>query len=283
MKILLISPIGFCSGVRRSINLALEIKKEKEEVYTLGALVHNPKVIEELVLKNIKIWNSEDKPRNRVLLIRAHGLPREEVEEYKNLGNEIFDATCPLVKRVQILSEFLAKNGYNTIIIGEENHPEVKGILSYTNGKGLVIQRIEDLKKLKSFPKVGIVSQTTQNWKDVKKIIDKILDEAKEIRVFNTICPEVEERQRKLEYFSKELDIILVLGGKNSANTKSLFQIANKYTRAYQIEKIQELEKDWFNKEDKVGLVSGTSTPNTFIRDVIKGLKEWFPLEISYV
>lgn len=283
MKILLISPIGFCSGVRRSINLALEIKKGKEEVYTLGALVHNPKVIEELVLKNIKIWNSEDKPRNRVLLIRAHGLPREEVEEYKNLGNEIFDATCPLVKRVQILSEFLAKNGYNIIIIGEENHPEVKGILSYTRGKGLVIQRIEDLKKLKSFPKVGIVSQTTQNWEDVKKIIDKILDEAKEIRVFNTICPEVEERQRKLEYFSKELDIILVLGGKNSANTKSLFQIANKYTRAYQVEKIQELEKDWFNKEDKVGLVSGTSTPNTFIRDVIKGLKEWFPLEISYV
>ncbi len=283
MKILLISPIGFCSGVRRSINLALKIKKEKEEVYTLGALVHNPKVIEELALKNIKIWNSEDKPRNKVLLIRAHGLPREEVEEYKNLKNEIFDATCPLVKRVQILSEFLAKNGYKVIIIGEENHPEVRGILSYTNGKGLVIQRIEDLKKLRNFPKIGIVSQTTQNWEDVKRIIDKILDKAKEIRIFNTICPEVEERQRKLEHFSKELDIILVLGGKNSANTKSLFQIANKYTRAYQVEKIQELEKDWFNEEDKVGLVSGTSTPNTFIGDIIKRLKEWFPLEISCV
>ncbi|MCX7845532.1 MAG: 4-hydroxy-3-methylbut-2-enyl diphosphate reductase [Dictyoglomaceae bacterium] len=283
MKIFLIYPIGFCSGVRRSINLAVNIKKRKEEVYTLGALVHNPKVIEELSLKNIKIWNSEEKPKNKVLLIRAHGLPKEEVEEYKKLGNEIFDATCPLVKKVQILSQFLTKNGYKVIIIGDENHPEIKGILSYTNGKGIVIQNIKDLEKIKDFSKIGIVSQTTQNLEEVKKIIDKILDKGKEIRIFNTICPEVEERQKKLEYFSKELDIILVLGGKNSANTKRLFQIAKKYTRAYHIENIEELEKSWLKEEDKVGIISGTSTPDFFIDNLMKRLREWFPLEISYI
>lgn len=283
MKTLLITPIGFCSGVKRSINLAEKIKKEKEEVFTLGALVHNPRVIEELALRNIKMWNSEEKPRNKVLLIRAHGLPREEIEEYKILGNEIFDATCPLVKKVQILSEFLVKNGYRVIILGEENHPEVKGILSYTNGRGFVVQKSEDLENIEDFPKIGIVFQTTQNWKEVKKLIDKILDKGKEIRIFNTICPEVEERQKKLENISKELDIILVLGGKNSANTKRLFQIAKNYTKAYQIENIDELDKNWFEEEDKVGIISGTSTPDSFIDDVLKRLKEWFPLEICYI
>ncbi|MEN2984228.1 MAG: 4-hydroxy-3-methylbut-2-enyl diphosphate reductase [Dictyoglomaceae bacterium] len=283
MKIFLITPIGFCSGVRKSIDLAMRIRIEKEEVFTLGTLVHNPKVIEELAFKNIKLWNSKEKPRNKVLIIRAHGLPKEEVEEYRNLGNEIFDATCSLVKRVQILSEFLTKNGYKVIIIGEENHPEVKGILSYTNGKGIVIQKIEDLDKIEKFPRIGVVSQTTQNWEDVKKIIDKILDKGKEIRIFNTICPEVEERQRKLDYLSKDLDTILVLGGKNSANTKRLFQIAKKYKRAYHIENIEELEKKWFKEEDKIGIISGTSTPDSFINDVVERLREWFPLEIYYI
>ncbi|MGB9856688.1 MAG: 4-hydroxy-3-methylbut-2-enyl diphosphate reductase [Dictyoglomaceae bacterium] len=283
MKIFLIQPLGFCSGVRRSINLAREIRTKRKEVFTLGFLVHNPRVIEKLSLENIKIWNFEEKPRNKVLLVRAHGLPWERIEEYKKLGNEVFDATCPLVKKVQKLAEFLSKNGYRVIIIGEENHPEVQGILSYTYGKGYVIQKIEDIDNIKNFPKIGVVSQTTQNWEEVKEMINKILDKGKEVRIFKTICPEVEERQKKLNDVSKKVDVMLVLGGKNSANTQRLFQIAKNYTKTYHLENIEEMNKEWFKKEDNVGIISGTSTPDSFIFDVIERLKEWFPLEIFYL
>ncbi|PMQ02281.1 MAG: 4-hydroxy-3-methylbut-2-enyl diphosphate reductase [Dictyoglomus sp. NZ13-RE01] len=282
MIVYVIKPFGFCSGVRRSINLALDIKKNRDEVYTLGALVHNPKVIEELERENIKLWSSQEKPKNKTLLIRAHGLPWYEVEEYKSLGNEIFDATCPLVKKVQKIVEFLVNNKYSVIIIGEKKHPEVKGILSYAKGNGFVVQNKDDLDIVKNLRRVGIVSQTTQNWEEVKELIYYILDFPKEIRIFNTICPEVEERQKKAEEISKEVHVMLVLGGKNSANTKRLFQISSKNTTTYHIENVEELRKDWFDNNKVVGIISGTSTPDDIIKEVIERLREWYPLEISY-
>jgi 4-hydroxy-3-methylbut-2-enyl diphosphate reductase len=282
MKVFIIQPFGFCSGVRRSINLAKEIKSKREEVFTLGALVHNPQIIQELNNENIKIWNSKENPKNKTLLIRAHGLPWNEIENYRKLGNEIFDATCPRVKRGQKLADYLNKNGYRVIIVGEAEHPEIKGILSYANG-GIVVQGIEDIEKISEFSKIGIISQTTQDWEEVKNIIIKILDKGKEIRIFKTICPEVEERQKKTKEISKKMDITLILGGRNSANTRRLFQMAKENSNAYLLEDISELNREWFKDDQMIGIISGTSTPEKFVFDVIERLKEWFPLEISYL
>ncbi|HOJ92680.1 MAG TPA: 4-hydroxy-3-methylbut-2-enyl diphosphate reductase [Dictyoglomaceae bacterium] len=283
MNIFIVEPYGWCSGVKKSIALAEEILSKKGEVYTLGALVHNPQVIKELAEKGIKMWDSNETPYNKRLIVRAHGLPQEDIEKHKLNNNEVFDATCPLVKKVQKLAEFLTKNGYKVIIIGERQHPEVIGIMSYTQGKGCVVEDIEDAEYVKSYPNIGIVFQTTQSWEGVQEILKIILGKGKEIRIFNTICPETEERQNKAKTLSEMVDIALVLGGKNSANTRRLYEILQKKVISYYVERVEEIKKDWFEGKNNVGIITGTSTPNSFVEEVLKVLREWYPLEIHLV
>uniref|UniRef100_A0A7C3MJ50 4-hydroxy-3-methylbut-2-enyl diphosphate reductase n=1 Tax=Dictyoglomus thermophilum TaxID=14 RepID=A0A7C3MJ50_DICTH len=283
MKVYLVTPYGWCSGVKKSISLAEKILQTKGEVYTLGALVHNPKVIEDLERKGIKIWNNKSIPEGKKLIVRAHGLPYKEVEKYKEYGNEIYDATCPLVKKVQKLAEFLKKNGYKVLIVGEKKHPEVIGIMSYAEEKGIVIENINDAIMVESFPKIGIVIQTTQSWEEVEEIIKLILTKGKEIRIFNTICPEVEKRQEKAKILSEMVELVLVLGGRNSANTRRLYNILVKSVPTYHIENLEEIDMEWFDNKQKIGIITGTSTPDAFVEEVLKLLETHHPLEIHLV
>jgi len=283
MRVYLVTPYGWCSGVKKSISLAEKVLQTKGEVYTLGALVHNPKVIEDLEKKGIKIWNKELAPEGKRLIIRAHGLPYKEVEKYKELGNEIFDATCPLVKRVQKLAEFLRKNGYIVVIIGEKKHPEVIGIMSYAEEKGIVIENIKDAMRVESYPKIGIVIQTTQSWEEVEDIIKLLLTKGKEVRIFNTICPEVQKRQEKAKMLSEIVELALVLGGRNSANTRRLYNILAKNVPTYHIENLEDIDLEWFKNKQKIGIITGTSTPDFFVEEVLRLLETHHPLEIHLV
>jgi 4-hydroxy-3-methylbut-2-enyl diphosphate reductase len=283
MRVYLVTPYGWCSGVKKSISLAEKVLQTKGEVYTLGALVHNPKVIEDLEKKGIKIWNKELAPEGKRLIVRAHGLPYKEVEKYKELGNEIFDATCPLVKRVQKLAEFLRKNGYKVVIIGEKKHPEVIGIMSYAEEKGIVIENINDAMRVESYPKIGIVIQTTQSWEEVEDIIKLLLTKGKEVRIFNTICPEVQKRQEKAKMLSEIVELALVLGGRNSANTRRLYNILAKDVPTYHIENLEDIDLEWFKNKQKIGIITGTSTPDFFVEEVLRLLETHHPLEIHLV
>lgn len=283
MKVYLATPYGWCSGVKKSISLAEKALELKGEVYTIGALVHNPKVIEELSKKGIKTLKESDTPKNKILIVRAHGLPQKDIEFYRNLGNEIYDATCPLVKKVQILAEYLYKNKYKVVIIGEKSHPEVIGILSYTNDSGIVIERIEDINNIGHHPKIGIIFQTTQSFDEAMPKIVSLISRGREVRIFNTICPETIERQNKAKKLSEMVDVALVLGGKNSANTRRLYNILKEKVKTYHVEKIDEININWFNNEERVGIITGTSTPESFVEEVLQLLKRYYLLEINLV
>ena len=283
MKVYIATSYGFCSGVKKSISLAEKILSLKGEVYTLGALVHNPKVIEELSKKGIKVLGKDEIVEGKALIVRAHGLPQRDIDFYKSLGNEIYDATCPLVKKVQVLAEYLKNNKYKVIIIGEKNHPEVIGILSYTDNQGIVIEYESDIEKVEYYPKIGIVFQTTQSFDNAIQKVNLIMNKGKEIRIFNTICPETIERQEKAKKLSKIVDVALVLGGKNSANTRRLYITLSLKVPTYHIENLEEIDKNWFKEDSKVGIITGTSTPNNFVEEVLALLKSLYPLEIHLV
>lgn len=283
MRIYLATPYGWCSGVKKSISLAEKALELRGEVYTIGALVHNPKVIEELSKKGIKVLKNEDVPKNKILIVRAHGLPQKDIEFYKSLGNEIYDATCPLVKKVQILAEYLNRNKYKVVIIGEKAHPEVIGILSYTKGNGVVVEKVEDIDNIGFHPKIGIVFQTTQSFDEAIPKVMSLVSKGREVRVFNTICPETVERQDKAKKLSEMVDIALVLGGKNSANTRRLYNILEKKVKTFYVEKIEDIDINWFNSEVSVGIITGTSTPNSFVEEVLQLLKNYYLLEINLV
>ncbi|MCX7721028.1 MAG: 4-hydroxy-3-methylbut-2-enyl diphosphate reductase [Dictyoglomus thermophilum] len=283
MILYIATPYGFCSGVKKSISLAEKVLSNEGEVYTLGALVHNPKVIEELSKKGIKILEKNGFVEGKALIVRAHGLPQRDIEFYRTLGNKVYDATCPLVKKVQILAEYLHKNKYKVVIIGEKNHPEVIGILSYTDDQGIVVENEDDIKKIENYPKIGIVFQTTQSFDNALQKVNLIMEKGKEIRIFNTICPETIERQEKAKKMSEMVDLALVLGGKNSANTRRLYITLSKRIPTYHIENIEEIDKSWFKEDDKVGIITGTSTPNDFVEEVVELLKSLYPLEIHLV
>lgn len=283
MRVYLATPYGWCSGVKRSISLAEKALELKGEVYTIGALVHNPKVIEELSKKGIKVLKNEDIPKNKILIVRAHGLPQKDIEFYKSLGNEIYDATCPLVKKVQILAEYLNKNKYKVVIIGEKTHPEVIGILSYTKGNGVVVEKMEDIDNVEFHSKIGIIFQTTQSFDEAIPKLMSLFSKGKEVRIFNTICPETLERQDKAKKLSEMVDTALVLGGKNSANTRRLYNILEKNVKTFYVEKIEDIDINWFNNEVSVGIITGTSTPDSFVEEVLQLLKNYYLLEINLV
>jgi 4-hydroxy-3-methylbut-2-enyl diphosphate reductase len=263
---------GFCYGVKRTIEIAYkEAKESSVPVYTYGPLIHNPQVVNLLISKSIvPIKNLKKIPKGK-LIIRSHGVSPYILQEAKELGFSIVDATCPFVKRAQKYAIQLVKEGYEVFIIGEKDHPEVQGILGHTNYKAKVIEKIEKL-KIKN-KKLGIIAQTTMSMKKFKKVIEKLIELSNEIRIFNTICKDVILRQQHTIELAKEVELMLVVGGKNSANTTRLVELAKEYTETYHIETEEEIKNEWVIGKKKIGIASGASTPDWIIKKVERKLK----------
>ncbi|MGC8938686.1 MAG: 4-hydroxy-3-methylbut-2-enyl diphosphate reductase, partial [Thermodesulfovibrio sp.] len=219
-NIVLVENAGFCFGVKRAIDIAFDIaQKHKQGVFTLGPIIHNPQVVEKLKELGVYPIDNINEKNIKTLIIRAHGIPKEKFEELKKLGIEIIDATCPFVKKAQRLAEKLASEGYQVLIIGDKEHPEVKGIFSYAGEKAAVISS-DEIPVLNK--KIGIIQQTTQPLSKVKEIMNNIinsLNEFEEIRIFNTLCNFTHKRLQATEKVAREVDVMIVVGGKNSANT----------------------------------------------------------------
>lgn len=269
MKIIVAKTAGFCFGVKRAVDIAFRVSRKKRKgVYTLGPIIHNPQVVERLTEKGIiPIKVIKGKKDIKALIIRTHGIPRNLSEEISSMGCEIIDATCPFVKKAQYYAKLLREEGYQVVILGEKEHPEVKGLMSYASDDAIVVDGNRPLPRLKS--KVGIVVQTTQPLEALKKVLSHAIGYAKEIKVYNTICNSTALRLKETEDMARKVGVMIVVGGKNSANTTQLAKLCRSLSVAtYHIETPSEIKDAWFKRAKKVGITAGASTPGRIIKEV---------------
>ncbi|MDR3112263.1 MAG: 4-hydroxy-3-methylbut-2-enyl diphosphate reductase [Elusimicrobiota bacterium] len=280
LKIQIAKKAGFCFGVRRAVELAEKSVKQGLKTYTLGPIIHNPQEVKRLEDKNIQILKSLKNIKNATIVLRAHGIPSGLNEKLKkNKTISIVDAVCPFVKRAQeIVKTINAKQqdakSKNIAIIGERKHPEIIALISYDKNACTVIESNKDAQNFKSSSKiVDVVSQTTQSQEKLDTIV-KILKKHYCVRVHNTICKATFDRQNAAEKLAKKVELMIVVGGKNSGNTNRLAQICSKWAKTKLIETAEDIRKVWFKNILKIGLTAGASTPDWIIENVKGRVKE---------
>ncbi|MBU4376283.1 MAG: 4-hydroxy-3-methylbut-2-enyl diphosphate reductase [Candidatus Omnitrophica bacterium] len=269
----------FCFGVKRAIAIAEgTLKNGRKPVYSLGAIIHNKEVVRRLAEKGLEVLKASPKTiKGGSLVICSHGIHPDRLKEAGS-RIKIIDATCPFVKNAQKIAEKLFREGYKVIIIGDKGHPEVRSLKKFTGNKAVIISNIEEASNFKSKAgKIGIIAQTTQASGDFGLIVAEILRKAfKEARVFNTICHDADMRQKSTKAMARHNDLVIVIGGKDSANTKRLYRICRKVGAiAYHIERETELRKSWFKGINSVGVVSGASTPKWIVDEVVEKLRQF--------
>ncbi|MBI4722161.1 MAG: 4-hydroxy-3-methylbut-2-enyl diphosphate reductase [Candidatus Stahlbacteria bacterium] len=270
MKILHTPEHGFCFGVRRSIDIANRVIKEAGvPVYTYGPIIHNPQVIDRLKASGVIPIESLDAVGAGKLIIRSHGVPLSVITEASERGFSVIDATCPFVKRAQEYAKKLLTEGYKVVIVGESEHPEVQGILGHIGNQAEIISDLAALAKVKKENKIGVIVQTTLSVQRFKDAVAHLLMKAEELRVYNTICKDVISRQKHTVELAKKVDIMIVVGGRNSANTRRLVELAHPCP-TYHIETVDEIDTKWFSDKHSVGITSGASTPDWIIDEVIE-------------
>ncbi|MCM8820950.1 MAG: 4-hydroxy-3-methylbut-2-enyl diphosphate reductase [Candidatus Omnitrophica bacterium] len=283
-KILVPKNIGFCFGVRRTVEMAERLLEEYGEIYSTGDIVHNPLVMEKLKLLGLKVVNSTDEIRGKRFIIRSHGIGPAVLECIQKKGIYVFDATCPLVKRIQALIRKLDNQKFFIIIIGDEKHPEVIGLKGYGRHT-LVFGGSGFSKKIKKLERVAVIGQTTLSFEEyIKKVRYLIgLSIAREVVVYNTICKVTGERQKDAADISRNVDAVFVLGGKNSSNTAKLYGTAKRYNRnAFYIERLEDIKDVPLSKVKSIGLISGTSTSEDFIAEIKRYIKKIGYREVQY-
>ncbi|SLM31668.1 IspH [Desulfamplus magnetovallimortis] len=278
MKITIAKTAGFCMGVRRAVDMVLDAANSTNDpICTYGPLIHNPQVLKMLEDKGIPAISRIPETAKGTVLIRAHGVPPESQHELEQAGFKVINATCPRVIRVQTIIRKHAEKGYATIIIGDRDHPEVKGLMGYSAGKGHTVCSMEELADLPCFEKAVIVAQTTQDtslYDDVKKWATI---NHPHYKLFDTICDSTEKRQAEVRQIARTHDAVVVVGGKESGNTKRLAQIASETGKFYvHIEDISELEKSHLQQlgsAESIAITAGASTPNWIINKTFRSLE----------
>lgn len=272
MRIKLAENYGFCFGVKRAIRLA----ERNPDALTLGPLIHNPKEIERLERDyQVHVTDSiESVEPGKRAIIRTHGIEKQKHEKLKALTNDIIDATCPFVTKPQEIVAAMSAEGYQIVIFGDAEHPEVRGVRSYAVNGADVVASVSEVEKLRLAEKVALVSQTTKNVETFRQVAAYLAARAKEVRIFNTICNATFDNQEATRNLSKEVDVMLIVGGKNSSNTKQLHAIAlENCPKSYLIEDKNDLDPAWFSGKTLCGITAGASTPDWIIEEVIKAVE----------
>ena len=270
MKIQLASSYGFCFGVKRAIRIAEEHQGSK----TYGPLIHNKDEINRLK-EGFNIGLAEkldDVTAEDSVVIRTHGIPKDELSQLKAQENQIIDATCPYVTTPQNIVADMSEKGYSIVIFGDREHPEIKGVVSYAKDlrNAFIVKHEDELEGLPLLSKVAVVAQTTRKPEDFLKIVNALILNHKEVRVFNTICNATFENQDAAAELAKDADVMIVIGGKHSSNTKQLHSICKSYCDdSYLIENETELEPEWFEGRKLCGISAGASTPDWIVQNVI--------------
>jgi 4-hydroxy-3-methylbut-2-enyl diphosphate reductase len=267
MKIELAKKYGFCFGVKRAIKIA----EETQNASTYGPLIHNRLEIDRLKNDfNVNLKNNiSDFQQGDKAIIRTHGIEKKDIKLLQQKKVELIDATCPFVKKPQEIVKKMSDLGYDIVIFGDKEHPEIKGVKSYSNHNAYVVLSINDLKKIKLKEKIVLVSQTTRKISNFLEISNFLITHYKEVRVFNTICNATFENQLEAKQLSEKADIMIVIGGKNSSNTKQLVKIClENCIDSYHIESTKEIQKGWFYNKKLCGITAGASTPDWIIKNI---------------
>ncbi len=265
---------GFCFGVAITVKKAEESIAARGDVTTLGHVVHNPQIVATLEASGLRNAGNVDEVESGALFVRAHGLPVDVYQKAQSKGLEIIDATCPMVTKIHVQAERLKADGYKIIVVGDPKHPEVKGTLSHVPG-AWCIENVEDVASLPRGSRVGVVVQSTYSRARFTDIVKALSEKYYEVRAVNTICTDTNNRQSEAERLAKEVQVMVVVGGKTSANTKHLAELAETQgARSYHIEGPGELEPQWFDGVTVAGLMSGASTPGWLVDQVYDRMEE---------
>jgi 4-hydroxy-3-methylbut-2-enyl diphosphate reductase len=278
MKIRIARSAGFCFGVQRAMEIALEAAGKEANVFMLGDIVHNEFVVEQIKKAGIRVVNSIDEIPGGVLLLRAHGTVPEVYAEAERRGLRVVDATCPMVLEIHRIVRSLADEGYQVVIIGDHNHDEVRGIAGQV-GDALVVSVPADVEAWKrKYPRLGVVVQSTQSMENVQRILPCLLRYCRELRFINTICKPTTDHQSEICRMPQDNDLMIVVGSYTSANTRRLTELSTAINpRTRQVQSAEELQADWFEGVETVGISAGASTPDILIQEVIAAIQRFRP------
>lgn len=277
MEIVLAESLGFCMGVKRVVDMAYRAldKANGLPVVTLGPLIHNSQEIERLSTDGIDVADENTMPANGTVIIRAHGVAPQAYQQLKDRGLKIMDGTCPYVHYSQRKAVELHREGYTVVIVGDKDHPEIRGILGYINDDALVVKNLEDIQSMPRIERIGTIAQTTISPKKYNAIVDALREKAAEVKVCETICDATEENQTAIRELSGEVDMLYVIGGRHSANSNKLVETAReKCPRATLIETADEIKSADLLGVQRVGVSAGASTPDWMIQKVVQRLQE---------
>lgn len=287
MEILRAHSMGFCFGVRDAIKIVRELGESGTPIYTLGAIVHNPQIADELEAVNVHVVDTLDEaPPDSIIAITAHGAPPDLQEQAAQRGLRVIDTTCPLVTRIQKTAHDLVQQRYSVLVYGDANHKEVKGIVGWTGGKAKVITSMKDLDGWEPTRRVALISQSTSNVEKfialAQELVGAMVARGVEVRVINTICKPTKDRQRAVRELARQVDVVVAIGGRASANTRKLAQAAQEEgAAAHQVERPDELRPEWFVAAERVGITAGASTPDWVIDEAeerIRGFEAREPI-----
>ncbi len=275
MKIYIAKDAGYCFGVRDAVNMAYDAAAEHGEVYMLGTIVHNERVIENLDNAGAKVVKKIDEvPDGKTLLFRAHGTSPKLWEEAKKKNINLVDGTGPLVTEIHHEIKLLQKEGRKTIIIGDHGHDEVVAIAAQVE-KPIIIANIDEAKKMRKIKRAGIVSQSTQMIENVQEIINVLMQKVYDLRFINTICFPTRRNHEQIKELASQCDVMVVIGSFTSANSKRLTQLSlDRNKRSYQVTSARELKEEMFNNCTSVGISAGASTPDEIIEEVVNKIKK---------
>lgn len=270
MNLIVASPTGLCFGVRRAIAQLEKALSEHGTVYSLGSPIHNPQEVARLADFGLRlVEHASEVPIGAVAFVRAHGVAKAELDELKLRAQTVVDGTCPFVRTAQQRAESLSAEGYKVAVLGDSNHPEVRGILGHIDGESLVISDEDEIDTGKRFERLGILSQTTQREASLAAVVARLVLLTGEIKVYNTICRATIERQESIRRLATQVDGIVVIGGRNSANTRKLVEIAESLgVSTLWIEHSNELDRGWLSGKQSIGVAAGGSTPDWLINEL---------------
>ena len=256
------SEAGACYGVERALRMVENAAKTSPvPVHTLGPLIHNPRVVADLGLKGVTVVDSPEESAGDTLLLRTHGVTPNEERRARKLCHDVLDATCPFVKKVHLAASRLYREGYQVVVVGEAGHPEVEATLPHAPG-AVVVGDASEVADLPACKKIGVVVQTTQSRSNLECVVSALLGRAEEVRVVNTICDATSGHQGACAELAARADVMIVIGGRISANTKRLTEIAAELCpRTYHIEGADELDPSWLDGAGLIGITAGASTP----------------------
>jgi len=276
VKIIVTKNAGVCWGVERAIDMAYQtVEQSNGKIVSLGPLVHNPEVVEDFQSKGIEVISDLAQAREGTVIFRSHGVPVDLYEKASKQHLNVIDATCPFVKRSQNYARRFSKLGYTVIIVGDENHPEMKSVRSFVKGEHLVTIDPKDIEKIPSDRKVGVIAQTTIPLSILNSVVSACENRFQEVKVHDTICDATKIRQEEAAELAPQVDCMIVIGGKESSNTKKLTKICKGLqSRSYEIEHESEIDFSWFEGIETLGVTAGASTPIPVIERICKYIEE---------